>query len=48
ATGSLAHTGADATPWLLGTAGVLLAGGAAVVIAARRRRSQDAAPTDGR
>ncbi|MEU7205635.1 SpaA isopeptide-forming pilin-related protein [Streptomyces sp. NPDC045470] len=48
ATGSLAHTGADSTPWLLGTAGVLLAGGAAVVIAARRRRSQDAAPTDGR
>ncbi|OKI10224.1 hypothetical protein A6A06_01375 [Streptomyces sp. CB02923] len=48
ATGSLAHTGADSTPWLLGAAGVLLAGGAAVVIAARRRRSQDAVPTDGR
>ncbi|GCD41828.1 collagen binding domain-containing protein [Streptomyces paromomycinus] len=47
ATGSLAHTGADSTPWLLGAAGVLLAGGGAVVVAARRRRSQDAAPTDG-
>ncbi|RSO42035.1 hypothetical protein DMH15_12375 [Streptomyces sp. WAC 06725] len=47
ATGSLAHTGAGSTPWLLAATGVLLAGGAAVLIAARRRRAQDAAPTDG-
>ncbi|MGW1194481.1 SpaA isopeptide-forming pilin-related protein [Streptomyces sp. NPDC002536] len=35
--GSLAHTGADATPWLLGGAGILLATGTAAVIAIRRR-----------
>ncbi|MFE7960436.1 SpaA isopeptide-forming pilin-related protein [Streptomyces sp. NPDC057413] len=35
--GSLAHTGADASPWLLGGAGLLVAGGTAAVIAARRR-----------
>jgi hypothetical protein len=38
-TGSLAHTGADATPWLLGGAGLLVAGGIAIVVAARTRRS---------
>ncbi|WP_044378692.1 MSCRAMM family protein [Streptomyces noursei] len=35
-TGSLAHTGADATPWLLGGAAALLAVGAAAIIATRR------------
>ncbi|MEU2874123.1 SpaA isopeptide-forming pilin-related protein [Streptomyces olivoreticuli] len=39
--GSLAHTGADATPWLLGGAGLLLAAGGAAVIVARRRRMDD-------
>ncbi|MEV7955249.1 SpaA isopeptide-forming pilin-related protein [Streptomyces sp. NPDC088141] len=39
--GSLAHTGADATPWLIGGAAVLLAAGGATVIAARRRSSND-------
>ncbi|WP_406463390.1 SpaA isopeptide-forming pilin-related protein [Streptomyces sp. NBC_01622] len=38
--GSLAHTGADATPWLLGGAGVLLAAGGGAVFAARRRRTE--------
>ncbi|WP_416986664.1 SpaA isopeptide-forming pilin-related protein [Streptomyces sp. T028] len=39
--GTLAHTGADATPWLLGGAGVLLAVGGGAVFAARRRRADD-------
>ncbi|WP_107095007.1 LAETG motif-containing sortase-dependent surface protein [Streptomyces chattanoogensis] len=39
--GSLAHTGADATPWLLGGAGVLLAAGGGAVIATRRRCTDD-------
>jgi len=39
--GTLAHTGADATPWLLGGVGFLLAGGAGAVFAARRRRTDD-------
>ncbi|MFD4559774.1 SpaA isopeptide-forming pilin-related protein [Streptomyces sp. NPDC058469] len=38
-TGSLAHTGTDATPWLLGGAGLLLGGGIAAIAAARTRRS---------
>ncbi|CAL9585080.1 hypothetical protein SUDANB106_05125 [Streptomyces sp. enrichment culture] len=37
--GSLAHTGADATPWILGGAGLLLAGGIGAVVAVRRRRT---------
>jgi LPXTG-motif cell wall-anchored protein len=41
--GSLAHTGADATPWLIGGAGVLIAAGAGALIAARRRRTSDSA-----
>ncbi|MEU6349202.1 SpaA isopeptide-forming pilin-related protein [Streptomyces sp. NPDC047072] len=41
ADGSLAHTGADATPWLLGGAGVLLATGSGTVFAVRRRRTSD-------
>ncbi|MEU6230334.1 SpaA isopeptide-forming pilin-related protein [Streptomyces sp. NPDC047042] len=39
--GTLAHTGADAAPWLLGGAGVLLAAGGGAVFAARRRRVDD-------
>ncbi|WP_275466840.1 LAETG motif-containing sortase-dependent surface protein [Streptomyces noursei] len=37
-TGSLAHTGADATPWLLGGAAALLVVGVAAIIATRRHR----------
>ncbi|MGX4693766.1 SpaA isopeptide-forming pilin-related protein [Streptomyces sp. JNUCC 63] len=40
-TGSLAHTGADATPWILGAAGLLVAGGIGAVVAARNRRTDD-------
>ncbi|MET7684359.1 SpaA isopeptide-forming pilin-related protein [Streptomyces sp. NPDC005423] len=36
--GSLAHTGADATPWLIGGAGVLIAAGGGTLVVARRRR----------
>ncbi|MGW0708974.1 MSCRAMM family protein [Streptomyces sp. NPDC002643] len=39
--GSLAHTGADATPWITGGAGLLLAGGIGVVIAVRRRTGSE-------
>jgi hypothetical protein len=38
--GSLAHTGADAIPWLIGGAGVLIAAGGGALVVARRR------PTD--
>lgn len=41
AEGTLAHTGADATPWLLGGAGFLLAAGGGAIFAARRRRIDD-------
>ncbi|MFJ5045526.1 collagen binding domain-containing protein [Streptomyces anulatus] len=41
--GSLAHTGADATPWLIGGAGVLVAAGGGALFAARRRRTGDSA-----
>ncbi|MFJ3620583.1 collagen binding domain-containing protein [Streptomyces iakyrus] len=43
--GSLAHTGADA-PWLLGGAGLLLAGGTGAVVAARRRTGTGSEPDD--
>lgn len=49
-TGSLAHTGTDATPWLLGGAGLLVAGGIAIVVAARTRRSdrdENSPPSNG-
>ncbi|MEV8426474.1 SpaA isopeptide-forming pilin-related protein [Streptomyces niveus] len=39
--GSLAHTGANATPWLLGGAGLLVAAGGATLTAARHRRRDD-------
>ncbi|MFD7013950.1 collagen binding domain-containing protein [Streptomyces sp. NPDC059928] len=45
--GSLAHTGADATPWMLGGAGLLLAAGAGAVFIARRRRTDDSSSDDG-
>ncbi|MEV6007318.1 SpaA isopeptide-forming pilin-related protein [Streptomyces sp. NPDC051976] len=38
-TGSLAHTGADATPWLIGGAGVLIAAGGGAFLLARRSRT---------
>ncbi|MGQ4436640.1 hypothetical protein ACN6K3_001318 [Streptomyces sp. SAS_260] len=46
--GSLAHTGTDATPWLLGGAGLLVAGGIAAIAAARTRHSDsdESAPSD--
>ncbi|MFB7481927.1 SpaA isopeptide-forming pilin-related protein [Streptomyces anulatus] len=37
--GSLASTGADATPWIIGGAGMLGTGGIAAVLASRRRLS---------
>ncbi|MER5443325.1 SpaA isopeptide-forming pilin-related protein [Streptomyces sp. NPDC002790] len=39
--GSLAHTGADATPWLTGGAGLLIAVGGGALVVARRRRTDD-------
>ncbi|MEU5898712.1 SpaA isopeptide-forming pilin-related protein [Streptomyces venezuelae] len=42
--GALAHTGADATPWLIGGAGVLIAAGGGALFAVRRRGTDD--PTD--
>lgn len=38
--GSLAHTGADATPWLIGGAGVLIVGGGGALAMARRREDE--------
>ncbi|THC47376.1 prealbumin-like fold domain-containing protein [Streptomyces sp. A1499] len=38
-TGSLAHTGADATPWLIGGAAVLIAAGGGALAVARRNRT---------
>ncbi|MBU5946435.1 SpaA isopeptide-forming pilin-related protein [Streptomyces sp. NPDC017966] len=39
--GTLAHTGADATPWLIGGAAVLIAGGGGALAMARRRRTDN-------
>ncbi|MFI9039859.1 collagen binding domain-containing protein [Streptomyces sp. NPDC053726] len=39
--GSLARTGADATPWLIGGAGVLIVVGGGVLAMARRRRADE-------
>lgn len=44
--GSLAHTGADATPWLIGGAGALIAAGGAALVVTRRRR-MDNSTDDG-
>ncbi|CAM5320225.1 hypothetical protein STENM36S_05439 [Streptomyces tendae] len=38
-TGSLAHTGADATPWLIGGAAVLIAAGGGALAVTRRSRT---------
>ncbi|OIJ91658.1 SpaA isopeptide-forming pilin-related protein [Streptomyces colonosanans] len=43
-TGSLAHTGADATPWLIGGAAALIAAGGGALALARRSRTDS--PTD--
>ncbi|MET9294347.1 SpaA isopeptide-forming pilin-related protein [Streptomyces sp. NPDC003077] len=40
--GVLAHTGADATPWLIGSAALLIAAGGGAVITARRHRRDEA------
>ncbi|WP_432104107.1 MSCRAMM family protein [Streptomyces sp. bgisy091] len=45
-TGSLAHTGADATPWLIGGAAMLVTAGAGALAAAKRRH-KDEADDDG-
>ncbi|MCC2276194.1 LPXTG cell wall anchor domain-containing protein [Streptomyces sp. ET3-23] len=45
--GSLAHTGADATPWILGAAGLLLAGGIGALVAARRRAATESEQDGG-
>ncbi|MFD5161853.1 SpaA isopeptide-forming pilin-related protein [Streptomyces hawaiiensis] len=42
-TGSLAHTGADATPWLIGGAAALIAAGAGAFAVARRSRTDSPA-----
>ncbi|MER7720646.1 SpaA isopeptide-forming pilin-related protein [Streptomyces flaveolus] len=39
--GTLAHTGADATPWLIGGAAVLIAGGGGALAMARRQRTDN-------
>lgn len=39
--GSLAHTGADATPWLIGGAAALIATGGGALVIGRRRRTDD-------
>lgn len=46
--GSLAHTGADATPWIAGGAGLLVAAGAVALIVTRRRTSAEPEPDDNR
>ncbi|MER7728561.1 SpaA isopeptide-forming pilin-related protein [Streptomyces sp. NPDC096323] len=40
-TGSLAHTGADATPWLIGGAGALITAGGVALAMARRSRTDE-------
>ncbi|MFC5958595.1 LAETG motif-containing sortase-dependent surface protein [Streptomyces pratens] len=46
--GSLAHTGADATPWIVGGAGLLVAVGIGTVVAARRRTATEPEHDDNR
>ncbi|MEU6243952.1 SpaA isopeptide-forming pilin-related protein [Streptomyces sp. NPDC047024] len=45
--GSLAHTGADATPWIAASAGLLIAVGAITLFIARRRMTTGFEPDDG-
>ncbi|BDH07184.1 SpaA isopeptide-forming pilin-related protein [Streptomyces seoulensis] len=45
--GSLAHTGADATPWIAASAGLLTAVGAITLFIARRRMTNRFEPDDG-
>ncbi|MEU8729394.1 SpaA isopeptide-forming pilin-related protein [Streptomyces tendae] len=40
-TGSLAHTGADATPWMIGGAAALIAAGGAALAVTRRRATDE-------
>ncbi|WP_405729196.1 SpaA isopeptide-forming pilin-related protein [Streptomyces sp. NBC_00028] len=42
--GSLAHTGAEASPWLVGGAGLLVASGIGILLTARARRSDENTP----
>ena len=39
--GSLAHTGADVTPWIVGGAGLLVAAGIGTIVATRRRTADE-------
>ncbi|MFJ6574017.1 SpaA isopeptide-forming pilin-related protein [Streptomyces sp. NPDC091292] len=45
-TGSLAHTGADATPWLIGGTAVLIAAGGGALLLTRRSRTDGHADGD--
>ncbi|MET7288709.1 LPXTG cell wall anchor domain-containing protein [Streptomyces sp. NPDC005573] len=45
--GSLAHTGADATPWIAASAGLLITAGALTLFIARRRMTTRLEPDDG-
>lgn len=42
--GSLAHTGADATPWIAAGAGLLVTAGAVTLVAVRRRTAAESEP----
>lgn len=44
--GSLAHTGADATPWIAAGAGLLVAGGVVTLVVVRRRTADGSEPDD--
>jgi uncharacterized surface anchored protein len=46
AAGSLAHTGADAAPWIASGAGLLVAAGAVALVVTRRRTSAESEPDD--
>ena len=41
AASSLAHTGADVTPWIVGGAGLLVAAGIGTIVATRRRTADE-------
>ncbi|GAA1159831.1 SpaA isopeptide-forming pilin-related protein [Streptomyces hebeiensis] len=44
--GALAHTGSDATPWIAGGAGLLVAAGVVTLVVARRRTPAEPEPDD--